>query len=435
MLALFLAAGLSLAVMVVPRRSTYALYIASLLTTEFAYIEVGGGIARPYHLPSLIVIVQLGRYLPQLLRTRTAKALMAFVGINVVAVVMADRPTQAATSLLSLLANISVATSVALILTSGKVSPASLKRIVLIGSVACALWSLTQIAAARIGLVLSLSEQQASQIAIGFGPGFRTEANTLAKFLVVPLLLFLPDYLGRTRLRLGWRYPVIVVAEVANFTRSATLGLAAAAVYVLAWYARRGREEVVLRSAIKIGAVAAAVLILALTGTIAFSDYALYKVQNLWNAEELLAGGSSAHRIDMMAIVVSETLASTKRMLIGNGWGQTIVFVSGVEVQAGGGDIVNVFGYSGAMGAAAYGWLIVSAARAARRLARVGADLELSRFAAGSLFSLVAVAITAQMAGYLVAPEFWLLVGSCAFFDRYLTAPSFSPGSRITRGR
>lgn len=400
------------------RRSTiYTLFIVALLVTEFFYISVGGGIARAYHFLAVVVILMLAGHAHQLFRSSIFLALLSFVALNFVAAFLSDMPSQAMASLMSFLANVGVAMAAALILFGcEKMPPNRLMNLVLGVTVISVFWGLIQIIAFPAGVMLALSPEQETQILIGFGPGFRTEANTFGKYMLLPFLLFLPAYLKNPRShKLRFAYLVMIIGILMNFTRSAIFGLMAALAFVFLWYAMRGKLALVSTRAVKIFLVVALGLTLMLSGVINVSGYAVYKLENFFNKEEILEGGSSAYRLAAMEAVIDNTANDPKRLAIGNGWGQTYVQLQGIEVQAGGGDLINILGYSGALGISFYLLYTSLAFFALARAAKRRTNPEDAMFAEGLLFAFVGMFVTGQMTGYLITPEYWLLIGMCIY--------------------
>lgn len=394
-------------------------FFVVLLTTEFFYIDVGGGIARLYHFFALVVIVALAKHVPRLISAPVFAALLAFVAVNILAASLSDSPGRAATSMIGFVANVGVALATGLILVAGRLDVGALRQLVLVLTLVSVAWGLVQILAIRTaGLNLALSIPQQVQIAIGFGPGFRTEANTFGKYMVFPLLFFLPDYIRQRR---TWRHrfvaSALLLGFVMNFTRSAFFGLVAALAFFGAGHTLRGRLPMLVVRMSGLFVLLGVGLLLLLGGFLGISEYALYKVANLLNQEELIAGESPAYRLMMMQAVIDRAFSSTKMLAIGNGWGQTHTYVSGVEVQAGGADFVNVLGYSGAVGLIAYVAYTFVALRAARRVTVSHRGRATGVFAEGVMLSTLGVFVTAQMAGYLIAPEYWMLIGFAGYLS------------------
>jgi hypothetical protein len=359
------------------------------------------------------VVIFLLKHVTLLFRSKVFLALLVFVGINLCAIVLSDTPSSALSSFSSFCANISVAMATALILLKGKVELTTLKKIILVVTLVSVLWGLLQIIAYRFtGVVLALSPGQIVQIKIGFGPAFRTEANTFGKYMVFPFLLFLPDFIEhRTKKYITLIFLVFVVGILMNFTRSAIYGMFFVVPFIFFWYARSRKLSLLTQKSMKLTAAIALLLALMLGGFLNMSEYGLYKIENFFNQEEVFEGGSSGFRLQMMKLVVDDALRNTSKMIIGNGWGQTHVYYNGLDIQAGGGDIVNVLGFSGLFGVFSYLFYMLITFISVRKSALTSFDDEKRKFAEGLMFALVGVFFTSQFSGYLISPEYWLIIG------------------------
>lgn len=396
----------------IQKSSLYAFFVVLLLTTEFFYIDIGGGVARPYHFVAVLLAIVHAPGVRRLLGSPLVLILLLLVGVNFVAAALSDRPASALASLTSFLANLAVAMVVAYLLVRGRLTLDRMVRVVLAVSVASVLWSLLQIAAFQAGLVLALSEEQQAQIKIGFGPGFRTEANTFGKYLLFTLLFFLPALVRRPRdLRLRTCYLFLLVGFLLSFTRSAVYGLMVGLVFAGAWYVRSGRGALLSARIVRVMAAGMLILGLLLSGLVPVSDYARYKIEFLFNREEILTGGSSAYRLAAMQSVIEDTIYDGRRLAIGKGWGQTHTEIQGLEVQAGGGDVVNLLGYGGLISVALYLLYTSVLWRTMHRVARRHKDPDLVQVAEGILFASVGMFVTGQLSGYLITPEYYLLMG------------------------
>lgn len=401
------------------KKTIFSIFFVILLVTEFYYIQIGGGIARIYHFAAILVILALAGQIPWLFSSRVFLALLGFLGINLLAAILSDAPAAALASFLSLGANVGVAIAVALILISGKVDLLFFKRLILFVTLLSIVWALIQIAAFRLGGVsLALSVQQESQILQGFGPAFRTEANSFGKYLIVPFLLFLPEFVKNRRNKyMIFFYVTLIVGILAVFTRSSIYGLGLAMIFIIFWYLVRGQFSIFARRWSKIAIFAAAGLVVFVSGLLNVSEYALFKIDHLFSQEEILEGGSSAFRIMAMENTLNAFLANEKTILIGNGWGQVYMDYGGDLVQTGGGDLLSTLGYGGLMGGGAYLLFMFFAFFSAMKVAKSSPDRDKTLFAEGVMFALVGVFFASQMAGYLIAPEYWLLIGVSVYLS------------------
>ena len=236
------------------RRAFFSLFLIALLVGEFYYINIGDGVARIYHFLAVTVVLSLVKHLPAIIESRVFSALMIFVLINIFAVIFSDAPVRAMASFLSLSANIAIAIGTALILISGKISLVKFRKIILTVTLISICWGLLQIVFFRLlGVNFGLSPEQEFQIAWGFGPGFRTEANTFGKYMVFPVLFFLSDFIERKRNRnIGLISLIFLIGVMMNFTRSSLYGMGVSIVFVVFWYAKQGKIMLLTSKGIKI---------------------------------------------------------------------------------------------------------------------------------------------------------------------------------------
>jgi hypothetical protein len=398
----------------------FSLFCVSLLTTEFFFIDIAGGVAHIYQFYAVGVVLLLATSVLSLFRSKVFLALLLFAMVNGVAAMLSDTPSAAFASLMANYANLAIVIAVAVMLRSGRMTIKQMYKMILVLTVINVVWGIIQVVAHKFGILLALTDAQASQISLGLGPGFRSEADTLCKYLVLPFLLFLPNFLhDRRRWQLRVAYGIMAIGLLMDFTRTAVYGLAAALVFGYLWYIFKGQSSRVTTRFLAISAAALLGLTLILNDSIPISEYVRFKVQNLFNQQEIVSGGSSHYRLDSMNAVLESTLESGKRELIGNGWGQIHVYLQGEGrlTQVGGGDGIVVFGYSGLIGVAVYLLYTVLAFGAAARLAWRRDYTYHTLFSEGVMFALFGMFVTGQMAGYLIAPEYHMLLGICVYLS------------------
>jgi hypothetical protein len=396
----------------------YTAFLVVLLTTEFNYIEIGGGIARIYHLFVPMVLLGLFWAIPRVLRSSIAIALVALLLVTFAAAVLSELPEKALVSSLLLYANVGIAFAIACILVAGRMTTEQFSKTVIAVTVVGILWGLLQMAAYRTaGVTLALSEGQASQIQLGFGPSFFNEANGFGKYMVFPFLFFVPKYFRSAKSRsVHVTMALMLVGVIMNFTRTAIYGILVALAFTVIWYVAQGRLGQVLRRGTMPVLLGVMLLGSVVSGAVPFSDYGLHKLENLFDETEILEGDSSAFRLLAMRAMIDSTLSDSKKIWIGNGWGQVRAVVVGTEErQVGGGDIVNVFGYTGAVGVFFYLiycvtiWLVL--ARASWR----ANTLEAKQFAEGLLFAYVGLFAMSVVSGVFLSAAYWMLVGAAMY--------------------
>lgn len=417
------------------KRSLYGIFFVILLVTEFYYIEIGGGVARIYHFLAPLVVLSLTGYIPHLFRSSVFLAVAAFLGVNLLAAVLSDAPEAAFTSLLLLGANITIAIATALILISGKMDIDYLKNLILSITIISVLWGLVQAIGFNVsGMVLGLSDSQDIQISAGYGPGFRTEANTFAKYLSFAFLIMLP---GIIREKFGNKSLFIIAIFIAgmflNFTRSSIYGLLVTLLFVFFWYVMRGRGELMTRKFIVLSSLTAISLFVFVGFAGSFNEYTLHKLQYFFDKGEILEGGSSGFRLMSQDVMIDAFLSSDKSILIGNGWGQVRYYYGDELWQAGGGELITALAYGGLFAAGAYIFYLISSFRAAMNMARLSHTHKEKCIFEGVMFVIVYFFVTGQINGSLNAPEYWLLIGISIFLSyrlRLVTTGKFSFGQQ-----
>lgn len=396
------------------RKSTLcSVYIVLLLTTEFWHISVGGGSLRIYSFITPLVILVLLRHLPLIAQTGMFWALLLFLAGNVLSAAFAASPLYAFFSIGLLTANISIAFAVGLMVAGGHISPGVIVRITLGVTVASVIFGLLQVAAIHLGGVsLALSDSQTEQLQGGFASGFKTEANTFAKFLNVAFLLGLPIFLQRGK----YKYKTLLVGVIAigmliALTRSALYGLALTLILIYLVQIFAARSRVISPRALGwlVLSVVMVTVFVSIVGS--FNAYAAEKIRVFFNLQALLDGGSAATRIAAQGAVWDAFTESGKSLLLGAGWGQVHVIQAGILVHAGGGDFVNALGFGGMLGGVLYVLFQLVALASARRVV-LGTDNDGLRLVArGVLYALLGLLITGQINGALIAPEYWMVFG------------------------
>ncbi|MBA3013505.1 MAG: O-antigen ligase family protein [Desulfobulbaceae bacterium] len=317
------------------------------------------------------------------------------------------------TSLLLLAANMGIAMATALILISGTINIQSLKRLIFTVTVISVAWGLVQAITFHFsGIILALSDAQVSQIIGGFGPGFRTEANTFAKYLNFSFFLFLPTLIkGKLCKKNSLILSVMIVGILLTFTRSAIYGMGATLSFIFIWYIFKSRGTLITRKFLVLF-LCGGISIYIFTGFVGnINPYAFYKIQNFFNKEEILEGGSSQFRLMSQKRLIDAFLASDKSIIIGTGWGQVRYIYGGKIWQAGGGELITTLTYGGLFAGLAYLLYLFTSFTAAYKMAQLHRNQEDGLTYEGVAFAVLNSFVTGQINGALIAPEYWLLIG------------------------
>jgi hypothetical protein len=393
------------------------MYIVLLLTTEFWHIDFFGGSMRAYAFVTPLALLLAWPYVNALARNGLFWALLAFLGACAVSATLAAMPSQAWFSLGLLASNMSIAFAVGLIVAAGWISPASIIRVTLAVAVIGVLFGVLQLVLFKgAGISLALSPEQLAQLQGGFVPGFKTEANTFAKFLNVAVLLYLPVLLVGTHRRRAFLIAgVLVLGLLLTFTRSVIYGLAITLALIYLVHTVRKQRVVNMRALA--WAVAGIAGIAVFASVVAnFNDYAALKLKHFFNLQATLSGGSALVRLASQDAVWNAFVHSGKSLLLGVGWGQVMVQQSGEMAQAGGGELVSALGFGGVLGGLLYIAYMVMAFVSARRARRTAPNREARLAASGVLYAVLGLLVTGQMNGATLAPEYWMVFGLAMAF-------------------
>ncbi|MEP4147178.1 MAG: hypothetical protein ABJL54_08135 [Halioglobus sp.] len=393
------------------------LYVISLLMTEFYVIEFLGGSLRPFHFLTVAVLVSLYGYLPGLIRNPIFWFMSAFLLVNILAAAMAENPPQAYKSLGLLIANMSIAVAIALVLMSGLLRLQDVIEVSFLVAAFGILVGVTQVAILKLtGIDLSISEAQSGQISSGFSTGFKTEANTFAKYLNIVLLLNLPVLLAkRTQRSSRTRLFILVVGFLTSFTRSVLYPMPLTLFLIYYWYQSTARGAAIRKRPFFVLAltfIGAAVFILVVPS---FNEYTAHKLKYFFDMSEILEGSSSAYRLNSQEVMWDAYFKNIQTILIGNGWGQVYYMVGGEKVQAGGAELLTVFAYGGLFAGIFYlVYMLTAIVKVHRKILMLGNEA-VAKSMEGVLFALVGMLVTGQLNGAMIAPEYWMVLGMAIY--------------------
>jgi hypothetical protein len=404
----------------------YALFIVLALVTEFYYISFLGGSLRPYHIAGPFIVIMGLTCLPKVAVTPLFNLLAGLLAVNVISALFADNPAGAFVSLGLLAANATLAVAVAILLISGRVSERQVVMAVLYVACISVVWTVLQILAFSIaGVNIGLSEEQQSQVAAGFGTGFRTEANTFAKFLGVAFLFTFPMIYRELRgARLIIVMGLISVGFVVAFTRSVFYTLPITLLLIYLWYLKTGQgRPLATKPFVLAGAFVSVVGIYALLSG-DFNPYAAHKISNFFNPDEIISGNSSGFRLMLQAVMIESIFESPKNFLLGTGWGQIYYYLDYAdrEMQAGGADVIVFMAYGGLFSALLWAAAVITAIRSAARMASAAPTSDERLFFQGVMFATLGLLITGMVSGSIVAPEYWIVFGLGIYASHRATA-------------
>ena len=408
------------------------LFFISLLATEFFYIEAWGGVLRPYHILLLMVLAIFLPGLHALWRSPTFRCLALLNLVSIFSALLSADPSAALTSYALFALNSGLAAAVAVIVNLRVLSLEGMVSILYKFAIVSAVFSLLQFGVFNFaGANMALSYQQQFQIAMNLAPSVFTEANTYAKFLIVPFFIFLPLTVSRkSASEVLMFYALLITVFSINFMRTAVFGVFVSIVLMILYYAFTGRLRVVA-GRVRILLWGGALLLCAgILSGVSISEYNIYKVATLFDLDAVETDGSWQYRSAIMDLAIQRTVQDPYRIVLGNGWGQVRAYIGDAEVQVGGADLVNFFVYDGVLGVIAYVTMIGFAFRSAIRTARWGKSVFVRSLSEGVLFALIACVTAAFVSGMILMPSFWMLIGIAIVFDR-LSAREMARGRLV----
>jgi hypothetical protein len=402
----------------------FGAFIPIALLTEFLWIPVGSGYLRPIHVLAPLVIVLFSSHIGKILLSPVFLLLAALLIVNLISSLISDTPSAAFTSYLLLLANFLLAISTALALASKRVSMEQIISLMVFCIILSAAWGLIQVGAfALAGANLALSEQQASQISAGFAPGFRTEANTLAKFFSTAFLLTFPAVFRLKKRPIFLVYSALLGAGLLiSFTRSVLYTLPIILLLIFVWYQISGSGKFISRRPLILGIVFFSGSLVFTTYTVSFNEYASHKIENFFNAQEIQTGDSGSLRLEWQLALLNSFLGSMQGFFFGSGWGQIYYEYWGVMMQPGGADILIFSAYGGVLSGFLFFLLIITALYTTTGMIRRTTGDREALFFQGAMFAILGLTISGIINSSLNSPEYWIVIGMAIYSSyRYVT--------------
>lgn len=394
------------------------------ILTEFLWIPVGSGYLRPIHILAPLVIVILLGHIGKIFRSPVFLLLVALLGVNLISSLISDTPSAAFTSYLLLMANALLAIATALALASKRVTMEHIVSMMVFCLVLSSAWGLIQVSAfALTGANLALSEQQASQISAGFAPGFRTEANTLAKFFSTAFLLTFPAVFRLKKNFIFMIYSALFGAGLLiSFTRSVFYTLPIILLLVFIWYQVSGAGKFISRRPLILGVVFLICFLAFGTYAMSFNEYAALKIDNFFSAEEIQTGQSSSLRLEWQLALANSFLGSMQGFFFGSGWGQIYYDYWDIKMQPGGADILIFSAYGGVLSGFLFFLLIISALYTTAGMIRRTMGGREALFFQGTMFAILGLTFTGIINSSLNSPEYWIVIGMAIYSSyKYVT--------------
>lgn len=424
------AVGMLVFMYMLNRNSISYLFFFVVLLTEFFYISVLGGNARPYHFLLVLVFLFSIRYMSRLVTVKQFWMLLTVYIYLLMSSLISLDVAEALKSYTLLMLNVGISLVTALILCSEKISMSTLKKIIFIISLVGIIWGLIQFGLkTTININLSLSETQVKQIEWNLIPAFRTEADSFSKYLSFPLMLFIP-YLLRGR---GSKKVIIVFYVLAllcigiNMVRTGIYGLMFGLFVVLLFNFKKRKVKRFIVGIGIISVIAVIILFLVYKGILPIGDYARSKIVSVFNFSSLSIKNdySGSYRIKNIEFLLRQVFSNTHNTWFGMGWGQAYYYYGGKYMHLVIGDLFSYLGYGGIIGLLLYLIMSFRTFLIFKRAASLNIPSSLPSFAEGMMYAFSAVFFTSILSGQLIAPEYWVIIGAALFTEwemgKYIT--------------
>ena len=414
--------GILIIMNIIRKSSIYYLFFFILLLTEFSYIIVFGGTAHPYHFFQLILFLFLIKFIGRTTSTIQFWLLLSFTIYFLLSSLVSLNMSDALRSYMLLVLNIGISVVTAMVLSSKEITITSYKNTILIISLISVAWGLIQFGVKTIADInLTLSVSQIKQINWNLIPSFRTEADSFSKFLLFPIMLYMPDllYKKNTNKWIIIFYVLAIFSLFINIVRTGIYGLIFGLLVAFIWSIRKRNIKKFLLIFCSIGILIITIIFLLSVGILPIGEYAQSKILNIFNLSysNIVSDYSGSYRIANLTSVLHQTFSNTHNMIWGMGWGQTYYYYGGKDVHLVVGDLFSFLGYGGIIGAILYLVLSIRTFLIFKKAASLKNYYELSLFGEGMMYAFSALFVTSLFAGYLLAPEYWMILGVSIFME------------------
>lgn len=402
------------------------LLLLSIMFTEFYWVEVMNGYLKPFHIISLILFITFTFFHSRHLKhSKIFWLFVLFIFICLISIGFSYDWKDSLRSFVLPLILFSIALNIAIALHNKKISGDLFIKIILYGSIIITLFAIIQMVAySFIGILLTLTQGQDAQIVIAKRPpSFFTEADTFGKFLSLPLLLFLPfaiDKKNKFHKKIRTIMILFISGIIINMTRSALLGVGVTLLaYILYIFKRQNIGRNIAFIYVLISILIILTPFLYTTTKLVGSHQELhYRFQSLINPSTTIAEDpSAAYRKRGIDETFKGSIESFQSVLVGHGWGSSIISTKGEPKDVGGMLFLNILYYSGIFALLVFLLICLRIIVVLLKATRKSDNNEQRLLAEGMLFSFIGMLITSQMASMWIAPEFWLVIGCSIYFE------------------
>lgn len=384
---------------------------------EFFHISILNGYIRIYHLISIFLILINLRQALQILNSEPGRRLSIVILISIFSSII--NGVEAFKSMLLLLLNFSITISVFILLLTNKITISKLIKFYISATFIIVSFQIIQFIFFINGMNIGFSINQISQINSGFAPGFRTEANTQAKFLFFIFFISILSLKYFTSKLFGILfYILIVIGFILSLTRTIIYIIPfTLIIFYLINLIRNNELAIKVDKRLLYSILFLFIPFFFIEFINIYNDYASYKITNFFNPSYLYNNDNSfLLRFLGYKKVFFSIFESIKSFFIGVGWGQIYILEDVFfEFQAGSADVFTITAYSGVFALIFYLSFLINVWRSLRRISNKTNTIYAKEIISSFNFVSVAFFILSFFNGLLITPELWIIYG-CVIF-------------------
>jgi hypothetical protein len=418
---IILATLLGIILLIIAKKTFAYFYLFTLYLTEFYWLNLWGGILKPFHLLSAFLFVIYSFLRLVRLNSKLLLSFILFFAFQGIYVLLIGLPFEESRTLLLYATLLTISINIFFLLRAGALTEEALTKITLYSIIIIEIVGGLQYFGWRIfSLNLAFTESQKLQLSIAHRySSFFTEADNCGKFLTYAQLIVFPALLSRKRKSSIILIGVIMTLFLLNMTRTAigSFILALTTGYLFLNIASKSQQTSHLRRILWVSFLSILILLFVLS----FTDLGIIfqqRIMSLLNIKETFERDPALYpRIETAITPINIILSSNfTTMFFGKGWGKA--YMTSFGSVKGSSNIFSTFLYfSGIVGLVFIIFVFAYSIRITLKVINKKVHPEL---ATGTFLALLASIYMGLVSSNIIAPEFWVLIGIVAYFEREL---------------
>lgn len=410
------------------RKKLFFLLVLSIFTTEFLWINIGGGIFRISHFLAILVLLvfsltETKKVIFYITRSRILIYLLILIFYNIFLILFNVSNYEASffsLGLMGIMFTFSLDTYLFLSIYKGE---KDFFRALKFSSLVAVLFGLAQyIVLVLFNKALAFTEVQRRNILFDRRiTSFFTEGDTFGKNVMLVTLLFLPFvYPSKDKShskKIEWSPQVMalyVFVLIINATRSALAGFMFGLLILMLLSIRKKTQQIKLY---RISRDLVLLLFISIAAMYFLGHLSLIsrRFSSLFSVRQTLSTDASAKlRFKSITEPLKKFLHSGyENIIFGSGWANLKTEWGESRLEGTSNIFATIFIYDGILGFGIFLAIIFLAFKILYRNYLLNRDLAL-----GTIASLTGALVASQMAPMLIAPEFWVLLGLTAYLEQ-----------------